>query len=148
MTIGDYLSAQDVVFLDDAARRAAIEALIRTAGENDHVPDVDAFSTAIFERESILSTGVGSGVAVPHAKLPGIEEFFVVVGVSAREVEWDAPDKKPVRIVFLIGGPADQQTKYLQLLAKIMLVVKNDALRRRLLEAASPEEVISTFSGM
>ena len=148
MTIADYLSPRDVVFTEGLDRNGMISRVIEKAEESGHLGDAEKFNRAIFEREAILSTAVGSGVAVPHAKVAGIWEFFVVVGVSASPIEWDAPDKEPVRIVFLIGGPERQQTRYLQILAKVMLVVKNERLRERLLGAESPDDVISTFSGM
>jgi PTS system nitrogen regulatory IIA component len=148
MTIGDYLSPDGVVFLDGADRAGAARALIDRAATHDRLGDEEEFSRAIFERESILSTAVGQGVAVPHAKVTGISDFFVTVGVSRTPIEWDAPDGEPVRLVFLIGGPADQQTRYLQILAKVMLVVKNAGLRSRLLEAASAQDVIDTFTGV
>ena len=148
MTIGDYVAADDIVFLDGATRNESTQKLIDTAAQHSHIGDVEKFSRAIFEREAVLSTAVGSGVAVPHAKVSGVEKFFVVIGISSTPIEWDAPDKQPVRIVFLIGGPEQQQTKYLQLLAKVMLVVKNDSLRGRLLEAKTAQDVVTIFSGV
>lgn len=148
MTIGDYLDPAHVVFLDQADRTAATRALIGLAADQGMLPDRDDFERAISEREAILSTALGQGVAVPHAKLDEIEEFFVVVGISSAPIEWDAPDRNPVHLVFLIGGPAEEQTKYLQILAKIMLVVKNDDLRARLRGASSGKDVVSTFAGI
>lgn len=148
MTIGDYLSTDGVVFLDGADREGTTRALIDRAAGSGLLPDAERFSRAIAEREAILSTAVGQGVSVPHAKIAGLTRFFVVIGVSRTPIDWDAPDGTPVRLVFLIGGPADEQTRYLQILAKVMLVVKNAKLRERLLAAASPQEVIDTFAGM
>ena len=148
MTIGDYLSPRGVVFLQDSDRTAVTRELIERAAATERLPDPEVFSQAIFDRESLLSTAVGRGVAVPHAKIAGIPQFFVVIGISSTPVEWDAPDREPVNLVFLIGGPADEQTRYLQILAKAMLVVKNDELRDRLREAPSPEAAIDVFSGM
>jgi PTS system nitrogen regulatory IIA component len=148
MTIGDYVSQGDVVFLEDLGRTETTKRLIEKAIESGHVADAEVFSRAIFERESILSTAVGQGVAVPHAKVAGIDEFFVAIGISSTPIEWDAPDKQPVRIVFLIGGPENQQTRYLQILAKAMLVVKNEGLRTCLLGAKSAADVMTTFSGL
>lgn len=148
MTIGDYLDAARVVFLEQADRAAATRVLIGHAADQGLLADRNGFERAISERETILSTAVGQGVAVPHAKLDGIAEFFVVVGISSTPIEWDAPDRTPVHLVFLIGGPATQQTRYLQILAKIMLVVKNDDLRARIRGASSGEDVVATFSGI
>lgn len=148
MTIADYLSPRDVVFLKDSDRTGATRELIDRGTENSHLPDREAFSRAIFDRESLLSTAVGQGVAVPHAKIGGVSRFFVVIGISATPIDWDAPDREPVNLVFLIGGPADEQTRYLQILSKVMLVVKNDELRARMRDAPSAEAVIDIFSGM
>lgn len=148
MRIADYLSPRGVVFLKDSDRTGATRELIERAAATDRLPDRESFSQAIFERESLLSTAVGRGVAVPHAKIAGIPRFFVVIGISSTPVEWDAPDREPVNLVFLIGGPADEQTRYLQILAKVMLIVKNDELRDRLRDSPSAEAAIDVFSGM
>ncbi len=118
------------------------------AAELGYIPDEKAFSEAILEREDIMSTGIGLQVAIPHAKLKGIKEFFVIAAVLDNEVAWDSLDKKPVRLVFMIGGPSDRQTDYLMILSKITLVIKNPARRKSLMAAKTPEAVLDSFADL
>ena len=71
------------------------------------------------KREKIVSTGIGMGVAIPHAKLPSFDRFFLAVGLQKVKdgIDWDALDGAPVRLIFMIGGPANQQTDYLKILS-------------------------------
>lgn len=145
MNLHDYLSEDNVMFLAAENRKETIHQLVRKAQESGYVDDAAEFEEAIFERESIMSTGMGLSVAVPHAKLGSVKEFFIMLGILKHDVEWHALDQKPVRIVFLIGGPSDQQKQYLTILSKLMLVIKNPAIRKSLLEAETKEQVIQPF---
>jgi len=71
----------------------------------------------MLEREKIVSTGIGMGVAIPHAKLTSVEDFFIAIGILSKGVQWNALDGGPVRLIFMIGGPDDKQTAYLQILS-------------------------------
>ncbi len=62
------------------------------------------------EREKIVSTGIGMGVAIPTPKLNSVEDFFIAIAVLTHGVEWNALDGGPVRLIFMIGGPDDKQT--------------------------------------
>ena len=146
--IHDYVSRDQIVFPETGSRDETLDALVDAASRAKLVKDVDSFRQAIHDREELVSTGIGLGVAVPHAKMPSIDQFFVVVGILRKEVDWDAIDRKPVRLVFLIGGPADAQQIYLQILSKIVLVIKSPRLRDALLSADSAESVESTLSGV
>ncbi len=145
MNLHDYLSEDNVMFLTAENRKETIHQLVQKAQDSGYVEDATEFEEAIFERESIMSTGMGLSVAVPHAKLGSVKEFFIMLGILRQDVEWHALDQKPVRIVFMIGGPSDQQKQYLTILSKLMLVIKNPAIRKSLLEAETSEQVIQPF---
>lgn len=146
--IHDYVRPEQIVFPETASRDETLDALVDVAAAAKLVEDVDAFRKAIHEREKLVSTGIGLGVAVPHAKMPSIDDFFVVVGILRKEVDWDAIDRKPVRLVFLIGGPTDDQQTYLQILSKIVLLTKSPRLRSALLSADSADSIATTISGL
>ncbi|HEQ71893.1 MAG TPA: PTS sugar transporter subunit IIA, partial [Spirochaetia bacterium] len=138
---------KDHIFvIDKSDKVSVITELAAKSLTVGHVRDPDDFYKALVEREMLMSTGVGLGVAVPHAKLPSIDDFFVTVGLLQQPVEWDAIDHKPVRIVFLIGGPEGEQGSYLRTLARIMLVIKNDETLSRLKTATTVEEVAAALS--
>lgn len=113
--------------------------------ENGTLENPQTFKTAIIEREKIVTTGIGMGVAIPHAKLPGYDNFFIAVAVLGKGVDWKALDGGPVRLVFLIGGPDDKQTEYLQILSALTLALKDEERRKKLLATHQPEEVIALF---
>jgi PTS system nitrogen regulatory IIA component len=136
-----------VAFLDAETRDHAIDALIDLFDKAGKLPDKLLFREAIFHREQLVSTGIGVGVAVPHAKLKGFSHFSIAIGIQrTKGIEWNALDLSPVRIVFMIGGPEDRQAEYLQILSKLTSAIKNPDLRKALLKAPTKEHVLNLFS--
>jgi nitrogen PTS system EIIA component len=101
---------------------------------------LDEVLRAIEERESVLSTGVGFGVAIPHARSSAVRELAVVSGVSAEPVPYDSLDGEPVRLFFLIVGPESSAGLHVKILSRIARLVRRDGIRRHLLEARTPDE--------
>lgn len=141
----EYMEPANMYFSDCTVKDEILESMVDTCFAVGKVKDLEDFKTAIFEREAIVSTGIGLGVAVPHAKRSGIDEFFITVGILDTPVDWQAIDDKPVSIVFLIGGPDNRQSDYLKILARLVLFTKNEKRRKALHEASTPEEVIALF---
>lgn len=147
MRISDYLDSRLIAFLEVDTRDQAIDALIELLDSEERLPDKEAFRKAIFHREKLVSTGIGMGVAVPHAKLKGFTDFFVAVGIQQKKgIEWNALDTAPVRLIFMIGGPEEKQTEYLQILSLLTSAIRDVNLRKRLLAAQTPEEAEELFS--
>ncbi len=138
--IANYISPKRVMFWESVSKERALRDLC--ALSRDSAGDLNLFTEAVFQRESVMSTGLGMGVAFPHVKIPSIPDFFVTVGIVRGEgAEWDSFDGSLVNIIFLIGGPDGQQARYLGILSKLSLVVKNPKTRDALSSASSPEEV-------
>lgn len=95
---------------------------------------------AVEERESVLSTGVGFGVAIPHARSSEVRELCIVSGVSAEPVPYDSIDGEPVRLFFLIVGPESSAGLHVKILSRIARLVRRDGVRRDLVEARTPDE--------
>lgn len=147
MRISDYLDSQLILFLDEPSRDEAIDRLIDLLDEEEKLGDKDIFRQAIFSREQIVSTGIGMGVAVPHAKLKEFSNFFIAIGIQRKKgLDWNALDKVPVRLVFMIGGPDNKQTEYLQILSLLTSAIRDVDLRKQLLNAQSQEEALDLFS--
>lgn len=143
MKLNDLLSEACIVpHIDAKDKSDVLERLIKAAHKAGKVGNLYRFAEAIGARELIMSTGIGLGVAVPHAKMRELKDFFIVLGTLKTGIEWDSIDEQPVRLVFLIGGPDDDQTGYLHILSIIVHLAKNPARRQRLLEAVSPKEII------
>ncbi|MEI8126016.1 MAG: PTS sugar transporter subunit IIA [Parachlamydiaceae bacterium] len=143
--ISNYLDPQLIVFIDAESRDEAIKALIDVAYTSGKLRDKNAFYEAIIGREKIVSTGIGMGTAIPHAKLSAYDDFFIVIGVLNKGLEWNALDGAPVRVIFLIGGPDDKQTEYLQILSGLTQAIKEEKIRKKLLTLKSPEDMIKIF---
>jgi mannitol/fructose-specific phosphotransferase system IIA component (Ntr-type) len=95
---------------------------------------------AIHERESVLSTGIGFGVAIPHARSAAVHDLVVVCGVSPSPIPFDAIDGEPVRLVFLIVGPEVSAGLHVKVLSRIARLVRREAVRQRLIEAHTADE--------
>jgi deoxyuridine 5'-triphosphate nucleotidohydrolase len=134
LNIFDYMSPQLVLFSDAQMRDEVLAQLVHHIYQQGKLKDEDAFYQAILERERIVSTGIGMGVAIPHAKLPFYDHFFIALGILQKPVDWLSLDRSPVRLVFMIGGPDDKPTEYLQLLSGLTQAIKKDELRKQLLE--------------
>lgn len=148
LLISKYLNPNLVKLLDVDDRDSALQTLVDVLDEQGKLKDKDAFYKAILEREQIVSTGIGMGVAVPHAKLSGYETFFIAIGIHPKGIAWEALDGIPVRLVFMIGGPDDKQTEYLQLLSYLTLAIKDEERRKKILQLTKPEDIIALFRGI
>jgi PTS system nitrogen regulatory IIA component len=146
MKVADYLNPRLIAFLDVGVRDAAIDGLIDLLFQEGKLPDRKAFRAAILHREQLVSTGIGMGIALPHAKLSELDDFFIAIGIQRKKgIEWNALDKAPVRLIFLIGGPDDRQSEYLQILSQLTTAIKDIELRKEILQSESVEEVLSLF---
>jgi len=147
MDILKYLSKECILFIKDTHDRGRVlELLIEAAQTAGKVKDKLRFAEAIAARELIVSTGIGLGVAVPHAKLKDLDSFFMCLGIIEQGVDWESIDGQPVHIVFLIGGPEDNQKEYLHILAQIVQIVKDAEKREKLRNSRTPEQVLSLLS--
>lgn len=137
--IAEYFNPELVITLDDEERDVIIRHMVLLLKEKGVIEDEEPFYQAVLDREAIVSTGIGMGVAIPHAKLPSFEHFFIAVARLRHGVDWNALDKEPVRLVFMIGGPDDKQTEYLKILSKLTNTIKDEERRKKLLTVNSEQ---------
>lgn len=95
---------------------------------------------AVLEREAVLSTGIGHGIAIPHAKTPGVAGLSLVCGSTPTGIAFDALDGEPVRLFFLLIGPESAAGEHVKALSRIARLVRRQSVRDELLAAASPAE--------
>ncbi len=105
------------------------------------VENEDELVRALVDRESLGSTGIGGGVAIPHGKLKGITDMIVVFGRSSSGVDFQSLDGKPVYLFFLLLTPHDQPGEHLKMLARISRILKNQVLRENLRQASQRQEL-------
>ena len=105
----------------------------------------DEVLSAVEEREAVLSTGIGLGVAIPHGKSPTVGRLEMVCGASAKGIDFDALDGESCRLFFMLVGPESAAGEHVKALSRIARVVRRDDVRNRLLTAATPEAFIQTL---
>jgi PTS system nitrogen regulatory IIA component len=93
------------------------------------------------ERERLGSTGIGDGVAIPHGKLKDIKKLLISFGRSRSGVDFDSMDGKPAHLFFLLVAPEESVGVHLKTLARISKLLKNPAVRRRLMEASNGQDL-------
>jgi len=114
----------------------------------DKLPGLEKESAlkALFARERLGTTGIGHGVALPHGKLRGVKEIRVFFGRSKEGIDFNAIDKQPVHLIFLIIAPENSAAAHLKLLACISRILKSVDLRERLLKASDRKSIFKIIS--
>jgi mannitol/fructose-specific phosphotransferase system IIA component (Ntr-type) len=116
--------------------------LVGVCAKADGMHDDSDVLRAVRERESVLSTGIGSGVAIPHGKSAAVPALRMAAGTSGEPIEFDALDGQPVSLFFLLVGPESAAGPHIKALSRISRLVRKDEVRDRLLAARSSEEFL------
>lgn len=145
LKISKYLNEHLIKFLNVPERDDVLKILVQTLHHEGKLVNEQNFYEAILERERIVSTGIGMGVAIPHAKIAGYEDFFIAIAILQKGVQWNALDGSPVRLIFMIGGPDDKQTEYLQILSSLTTALKDEERRKKMLTVNSANAIIQLF---
>ncbi len=119
--------------------------LIASFKDKVSAEELEAIEKAVLEREKIMSTGVGKGLAIPHGKASGIKNNYGAFALLADPVEYEAVDKEPVSMVFLLAGPSSSNSLHIKMLSRISRLMNNNAFRAKLRECTTPEEIIEVF---
>ena len=109
------------------------------------VHDPEEVRNAVFERERIMSTGVGKGLGLPHAKTAGVDDTVAAFALTERPIDFGAIDGKPVRLLFLLVGNEQSKSQHIKLLSRISRLMNRDSFRDRLLKARTPQELLRIF---
>ncbi len=95
----------------------------------------------LMEREGMGSTGIGSGIGIPHGKVEGLNEPLMAFGLSSKGVDFESLDGKPVHIFFVLLTPENAPSLHLKLLAGISKILRNEPFRHRLMAASCADEI-------
>jgi len=146
ISLENIIPPERVKVLESTDKESALREISALVTGLPEVEDGERLLEAIFEREEIMSTGIGLGIAIPHAKIPQVKEFVVALGKMRRGIEFNALDGQPVELIVLIAGPDDQQERYLQLLARITLKLKDAAVRRQIAAADAVDAILAALA--
>jgi fructose-specific phosphotransferase system IIA component len=114
--------------------------LVGVVGRASEVSDVEDVLRAVREREEVLSTGIGNGVAIPHGKSASVASLAMAAGVTREPVDFEALDGQPVSLFFLLIGPESAAGQHVKALSRISRLLRRDSFRQRLVQAASPQQ--------
>ncbi len=138
MKLTEYISKDCIISnLKSNDKIHAIKELTRLLQKRGKLDDMEGALERVLERESFDSTGIGSGIAVPHARLNTIEQMLCAVGRKREGMEYRSVDDKPVHLVFLILYPPSEAHKYLYFISSLSRLVLDENLVERLLESPS-----------
>lgn len=113
--------------------------------DDDRVLEIEEMRSAIHEREKIMSTGVGKGFAIPHAKTNSVTEIIAAFGRIENPVDFNALDNRPVNLVFLLVGKENLVGAHIKLLSRISRMMNKDEFRESLAEAKTAQEIFNLF---
>lgn len=146
MKITDLLGEQFVLpELKGKTKTEVINELVDLFENDERVNDLDKIRTSVVEREKIMSTGVGKGFAIPHAKTLATSDILVAFGKLNKPIDFNALDGKPVNLVFLLVGKENMVGPHIKLLSRISRMMNKDDFRKSLAEAETKEEILSIF---
>lgn len=147
MKIKDILN-KDAMIMDLKAttKEAAIDEMIAKDVEAGVLSDAAKYKTAILAREAQSTTGIGDGIAMPHAKNDAVQKTTVLFAKSDAGVDYDALDGQPVHLFFMIAAPEGANNEHLQALATLSGLLIDPELVAKLKSATTPDEIIDLFS--
>ena len=123
-----------------------IKELMNTMKDSDKISSVDKALASLFYREELGTTGIGKGVAIPHAKTDAVTELLVGFGISKEGINYGSMDEEPVKIFFIFLSPLDGNQEYLKILARISRLIREEKFRNNLLAAETAEKVIEIIN--
>lgn len=136
--------------LDAGDKQQALEGMVDLLAASPKVTDRATFLQDVLAREELVTTGVGYGVAFPHAKSEAVKDVTFAFARTREDVDFGALDGAPVRLIFLIGAPKEQEPSrvYLNLMARLSFLMKDEGNRAALLEAGSAADVMRIFDSV
>ncbi len=147
MKLRDILTVERVkIPLDHTEKSKIIEEMIGLIDESAPLKNKTQILKAVFDREAVMSTGVGDEVAIPHGKSEGVESIVAALGITREPVNFDSLDDKPVRLIWLLVGPQDQTGPHLKALSRISRLMHQKELRERLIGIRAPGDIMDIIN--
>ncbi len=144
MRLSDFINKRLInLSLQAKDKKETLEELADLLARQRIIPGKEKLVGVLMERESLGSTGVGNGIAIPHAKTDFTKKIVIAFGKSDKGIDFDSLDKKPVYLVFLIIAPEEAHETYLRVLARISRLLHEERIREELRAIESPRQVIN-----
>jgi PTS system nitrogen regulatory IIA component len=142
MRVADFLKKEWIISdLASHNKEGALSEMVGVLEKTGGVTDAGKALTVLIEREQLGSTGIGEGIAIPHGKLPEIDNVVSVFALSKSGVDFDSMDGAPVHILFLLIAPENSASLHLKALARISRLLKSRQFRDELIKSNSVEDL-------
>ncbi len=142
VSVTDYTNLKYIKNISAGDKIQAIEELARVFEGSELCSDIDSLVNALKEREGIMSTGIGAGIAIPHAKIASVKEMAFAIGISEKGIDFDSMDGHPVNLIILVIAGEKQHKDYLRLLSNIMAILKKDPVKEKMIKATTSEDIL------
>lgn len=141
------LPKERIMILDTDNKEQALNQMIDCLVKTSSIKDKNSLKAAIFKREELMSTGIGQGIAIPHVRLPIVDDLMVAAAIIKNELkDYEAMDAEPVRLLFMIVARDDQHVEHLRALSSICEILKQEELKNSLLHSETTEELHNLLS--
>jgi PTS system nitrogen regulatory IIA component len=128
--------------LGSRTKGEVLRELVELVAADNADADLEAILASVREREDVLSTGIGGGIAIPHGKTPHVSRLTLVAGVASEGIDFDALDGKPVQLFFLLIGPESASGAHVKTLSRLSRLLRRDDLRAQLANAQSADAFV------
>lgn len=141
--ITDYMSEELISLnLKSKNKEEVLVELSELMSKSKNVADRSAIYKALVEREKLGSTGIGKGVAIPHAKTDAVSGLTIAFGISKDKIDFKSLDGEEVNIFFVFASPFKDSQIYLKVLARISRLIREESFRTKLLNCKTQREVL------
>lgn len=146
MKISEILT-EDVLEIRLAAKdkTEAINKMVDLANKSKKILNLESVRSVVFEREKLVSTGVGKGFAIPHGKSDDISDIVAAFAILSEPIDFDSIDSEKVQYIFLLVGKDSMLNKHIKLLSRISRLMNKDEFRNTLLTAKSKTDLLQIF---
>jgi len=142
-TLADLLEAGTMKpELEARKKNDALQELVELLNRAGKIEDPEATLKGLIDREKLTSTGIGSGIAIPHLLSPHAKQTVMAFGRKREGLRFDSVDNQPVTLIFLVVGPKHQEYAHLRLLSHLSRLLHDGRFRQALLDATTPEEIL------
>ena len=142
MRVLDYLPEEVIeAELKAETKIEVLRELVQLLVNNNKIRNPDKALEVLLEREKLGSTGIGDGVAIPHAKFNDIKNLIAAFGRSRKGVNFESLDNKPAHLFFLFLAPENSATLHLKILARISRLLKKPTFREALMQAKNSADI-------
>ncbi len=128
-------------------KEEALRELVDILYESGALTDKEGFLKDVLDRESVSTTGIGNGIAIPHGKSANVRETTVTIGRTKTPLGWESVDEKPVSLIVLLAVNENDKTNvHVKLLSQMARKLASEESCKRLLEAKTADEITAIFS--